>query len=276
MSALRLTLATAIAAIGFAAGSVVAAPVLQIGAPAGEGDTGTYADYQPSTTDPKETDTAITSGGTLYVAGVYNPNTILLGGKYPGGTFEGKNRPAGSNWTDMIDGLDDIFNEQGAILVVSVPDSTLATALASVQVNGLSAFYSSATESYLGDNHAPAKDGISDFLFFNIGNFTKTAGVVPNFDDESGEADGQIKTLAITGFGDLDWAHFDVMALETDTQGKTQVKTSIASNPNSKDVTWKPDDDGGGGQTDIPEPGPLSLIGLGLMGLWFARRKTNA
>lgn len=33
---------------------------------------------------------------------------------------------------------------------------------------------------------------------------------------------------------------------------------------------------GGGGQTDVPEPGPLSLVGLGLMGLWFARRKTNA
>ena len=274
MSALRLTLAPPIAAIGFAPGSVVAAPVLQIGAPAGEGETGTYADYQPSTTDPTETDTAITSGGTLFVAGVYNPNTILLGGKYPGGTFKGKNRPAGSNWTDMIDGLDDIFNQQGAILVVSVPDSTLATALASLQVDGLSAFYSSATESYLGDNHAPAKDGISDFLFFNIGNFTNT-GVVPNFDDESGAADGQIKTLAITGFGDLDWAHFDVMALETDTQGQTQVKTSIASNPNSKDVTWKPED-GVTPPLEVPEPGALGLLGLGLMGLWFARRKIEA
>ncbi len=274
MSALRLTLATAIAAIGFAAGSVVAAPVLQIGAPAGEGETGTYADYQPSTTDPTETNTAITSGGTLFVAGVYNPNTILLGGKYPGGTFEDNTRPAGSNWTDMIDGLDNIFDQQGAILVVSVPDSTLDTALASLQVDGLSAFYSSATESYLSDNHTPAKDGISDFLFFNIGNFTNT-GVVPNFDDESGAADGQIKTLAITGFGDLDWAHFDVMALETDTQGQTQVKTSIASNPNSKDVTWKPED-GVTPPLEVPEPGALGLLGLGLMGLWFARRKIEA
>jgi len=26
----------------------------------------------------------------------------------------------------------------------------------------------------------------------------------------------------------------------------------------------------------VPEPGPLSLLGLGLMGLWFARRKTSA
>lgn len=35
---------------------------------------------------------------------------------------------------------------------------------------------------------------------------------------------------------------------------------------------------GGGGGTppqEVPEPGPLGLLGLGLMGLWFARRKIN-
>lgn len=35
---------------------------------------------------------------------------------------------------------------------------------------------------------------------------------------------------------------------------------------------------GGGGGTppqEVPEPGPLGLLGLGLMGLWFARRKSN-
>lgn len=273
MSTLRLTLAAAIAATGIVAGPALAVPTLQIGAPAGAGDVGVYADYQPSTTNPAEDDTAVTSGGTLFVAGVYNPNTILLGGKYPGGQFEGTTRPAGDNWTDMIDGLDGIFNQQGAVLVVSVPDSTLATALASLRVNGLSAFYSSATESYLGDNHAPAKADVSDFLFFNIGNFTNTAAVVPDFDNESGAADGEIKTLTITGFGSLAWAHFDVMALETDTQGQTRVRTSISTNPNSHDVTWKPD--GGTPPQEIPEPGPLSLLGLGLMGLWFARRKSN-
>jgi len=48
--------------------SVLAVPVLQVGAPGGAGE-GMFADYQPNTTDPTETDTAITSGGTLYVGG---------------------------------------------------------------------------------------------------------------------------------------------------------------------------------------------------------------
>lgn len=38
---------------------------------------------------------------------------------------------------------------------------------------------------------------------------------------------------------------------------------------------WGLEDGGSTGQ-DVPEPGPLSLLGLGLMGLWFARRKTSA
>ncbi|MGD9872355.1 MAG: PEP-CTERM sorting domain-containing protein [Thauera sp.] len=42
------------------------------------------------------------------------------------------------------------------------------------------------------------------------------------------------------------------------------------------DLLWRTGDEGGSGDQDIPEPGPLSLLGLGLMGLWFARRKTNA
>ena len=60
----------------------LAIPVLQVGAPAGAGDTGMYADYQASTTDPTETNTAITENTTLYFAGVYGPNTQNLGGQY--------------------------------------------------------------------------------------------------------------------------------------------------------------------------------------------------
>lgn len=57
-----------------------AIPVLQVGAPGGPGE-GTYANYIANLTNPTETDTAVTSGNTLYVAGAYRVNPeLLLGG----------------------------------------------------------------------------------------------------------------------------------------------------------------------------------------------------
>jgi len=46
----------------------------------------------------------------------------------------------------------------------------------------------------------------------------------------------------------------------------------------TNDSGWIGDDevDNGTPPQEVPEPGPLSLVGLGLMGLWFARRKTSA
>ncbi|MDX9884116.1 PEP-CTERM sorting domain-containing protein [Thauera sp.] len=41
-------------------------------------------------------------------------------------------------------------------------------------------------------------------------------------------------------------------------------------------VYYRDAGDGGPPPAEVPEPGPLSLLGLGLMGLWFARRKINA
>jgi hypothetical protein len=60
-----------------------AVPVLQVGAPKAGGDcsTGPYAPYISSLTNPTETDTALTSGNTICVAGVYqNQNVLNLGG----------------------------------------------------------------------------------------------------------------------------------------------------------------------------------------------------
>jgi hypothetical protein len=104
---------------------------------------------------------------------------------------------------------------------------------------------------------------------------------IPDFDDETtGTQLGEIKSLLIAGFGDLDWIHFDVMALETSEQGQTNIVTSLENNPGSHDVTWKPDGDGPGPdpEIDIPEPGTLTLFGAGLVGvaLWLRRRRAAA
>lgn len=233
---------------------VWAVPVLQVGAPGGLGE-GAYANYQASTTNPTETNTAITSGTTLYVAGVFGSNTLSLGGQ-----------SSGSDWGAVS--AYSVFNGRDAIFLVAVPNGFLSMALSGLTVNGNTAIHSSATLSSLfPNNHDPLKDGISDFLFFDIGDFVKNIGVVPNFDTETGAADGQIKTLTLggTALTSLAWIHFDVLALETNTQGQTGIRTTIENNPGSHDVTWKKPN-GGTPPFQIPEPGVLLLVGAG----WWA------
>jgi len=261
----RLLAAGVLAGLFWTVSAANAAPVLQVGAPGGPGE-GTYADYGDGT-DPTEDDTAFTSGDTILVAGTYqNPNVLNLGGQFG----------AGLNWSSF--GLPTDFDTHDAVLLVSVPDGTLATALASLTVDGIFAFYSSEDQSFFPNNHAPVQDAIADFLFFDIGEFAELIAI-PDFDDETtGTQLGEIKSLLIAGFGDLDWIHFDVMALETSEQGQTNIVTSLENNPGSHDVTWKPDDGGPNGEIDVPEPGTLTLFGAGLVGLalWLRRRRATA
>ena len=232
---------------------VHAVPTLQVGAYSGAGDIGAYADYQISTTSPTETDTAITSNTDLLFAGVYGSKTQWLGGQYMGGSDYGN-----------VDSALSVFNGHGAIVMASVADGFLAEALATLSVGGSLAFFSSETLSGLyPNNHDPLKDGISDFLFFDIGNFAKNLDAVPDFSDETGAADGEIKTLAISGMGLLDWIHFDIIALKTDLLGQTNIRTTLENNPGSHDATWK----------SVPEPNILALFGIGLLGLGVAGRR---
>lgn len=230
-----------------------AVPALQVGAPAGAGDAGLYADYKANSTNPTENDTAITSGVTLLVAGVFGPKTTALGRK----------DSTGPDWSAFS--RPNEFNGHGAILVVSVPDTTLAAALATLKVGDNFAFYSNEANDYFPNSHAPVQDAIADFLFFDIGNFSNISTVVPDFKTETDFANGEIKTLTITGFGSVSWSHFDVMALKTDNNG-----TSIAFNPGSHDLTDPPSGGGSSGQASsgnpIPEPGMLALLSVGLLG----------
>jgi hypothetical protein len=243
-------------------GTAEAVPVLQVGAPAGAGDTGIYADYQSSLSNPTEEDTAVTSGSTIFVAGVYqNKNILNLGGQF--GT--------GANWTEVEASLPAVFDSHGAVLVAAIPNGSLANAVSSLTVDGAFAFYSSDTLSGLfPNNHDPLKDAVSDFLFFDIGEFTKTAKAVSDFaadPDNNATADGEIKQLTIAGFAGLEWIHFDVMALET-TENGSKIKTSWEVNPGSHDLTFKNPGFPPPPPPDVvPEPGILSLLAIGLLGM---------
>ncbi len=102
--------------LSFALGGLLAAtqawalPVLQIGAPGGAGE-GTYANYQGSTSTPTESNTAITSGSTLFVAGLFGSKTLTLSGKSSEADW-GSFLTNGQSPTQIFP---DVFNSHGDI-----------------------------------------------------------------------------------------------------------------------------------------------------------------
>ena len=316
MKLTKLLMLVGVMQITFLAQGVQAIPLLQVGAPAGTGDTGLYADYQKSLANPTESDTAVTYGDKLFVMGLYkNPvpdplkdgsYDLLLGGKYTG-------PPTFSNMADALDwsdfNFDKKFNGVGAVLMATISDGALSDSKSSLQlrVNGqiINPFYSTATyqDGFVMPNppanHDPVKN--KDYLFFNIGNFSATPGAVVNMADESGSATGESKEIGVIATG-YDWVHFDVFALSTeleidatkyrdiigyDKKGKPIYgawRTRLLSSIEDTDLSGNPgshdvtwkNDGGGGGREVVPEPGTIALVGAGLVGLVLYRRKTKA
>lgn len=223
-----------------------AIPTLQVGVPNGSGG---YVANALVSSNPAETDTAVTSGNTIAVGGAYGSSAdTLIGGNYLTGPDWSSFEYSNNNFFSTA------FNGKGAVLMASTTN-----ALTSLTINGSGSFFTTATNLFP-NNHAPLGVATS-FMFFDLGDFAKIANAVVNFQGGTGSATGEVKTLTLGGTSGYDWIHFDVMALVTDAKG-TRLVTGVENNPGSKDVTWKA----------VPEPSTTLLLGLGLLGLLMVRR----
>lgn len=253
--------------------------LLQVGAPTAAGScTGPFDSYSGSSSDPTENDTFITSGSILCVTGEYkaSQNPLKLGGQFD----------SGDNYMDLVAPQTTDFDSiDGAILVATVAETELATALANLSITGASFITSSTDNSYFPNNHAPTNQTASAFLFFDIGNFydlgldglgAPPTDTIVNHTDTSDTSIGTNKMLTLTDTTGLSWIHFDAMALYSTCDGKGSDKcavvssmvstfdTTLGNNPGSHDTTWK--NPGSNPPSGVPEPSTLALFGISLVG----------
>jgi len=231
------------------ASTAFAVPTLQVGVPGAS--PGTYLPYTDSS-NPDEDDTAVTTGNVIVVGGTQAPNAVHLGGAF-----------GGSDWSTAVNPAPPAaFDGHGALLLITYAVDPSAALSLRISTDGGSSYHASDvsySSLFFPNNHAPLQDStVTGYAYFDIGNFNFD-GTVPNFADTADTADGELKTIFLE-FSGVDWAHFDVMALETSETGNQNVRTSwdLENNPGSHDVTWKQEN------TPVPEPGTITLVGLGL------------
>jgi len=237
-----------------------AVPTLQIGVPGAS--PGSYAPYVNSS-NPNETDTAITTGNIIVVGGVQAQNAVHLGGAY-----------GGRDWSTAVNGTTPAaFDSHGALLLITYSADALASSSLKISTDGGNSYHSSDvaySSLFFPNEHSPLHDGtVSGYAYFDIGNFG-FAGTVANFADPGeSPANGELKEILLQ-FTGINWAHFDVMALETKETGNQEIRTTwnFENNPGSHDVTWHPN-------TPVPEPGTVTLVGLGLAGLALYKRRNR-
>jgi len=123
------------------------------------------------------------------------------------------------------------------------------------------------------NNHWPFQNAVSDFIVFNIDDFSNL-GPVNNYDAGSGSIslnDGvgeeKVFNVSVSGYR---YVHFDVIAEVTDKNG-----TNWEINPGSHDSSYHEENFNDFDVVIVPAPGALLLasMGLGIVS-WARRRKT--